>query len=769
MSTRAASYSLITAEDGQPIRLAMQRLWLSGEVLPAGARLSVEHVFRSEEANNVEAIYSFPLPRDAALRSFRISGENFDVHSELKPTEAAVKDYEQAIAAGSLAALARQYGDGIVNLTVGNIRPQETVTVRLEILGGVEVRDDGFRFRFPFTLAPGYHPHARMANGETELPADQFGDVILPPVRQDASGLHEVGFDLRIVSALELDEVGSPSHAVRVRRLGNQVSSVALAPESDVPDRDVIIEIRFARVTPQVLAGNGHFVVILPSSAFGENLLTPRRVVILLDRSGSMQGAPLDQAVKAIKACLSSLSEEDRFGLVAFDTTVETFQPALLQGTRENRDQAHAFLQRITARGGTELAQGFAEAVRILNGGGGDVLILTDGQVYGTEEILACARATGARLHCLGIGSASQDRFLTLLSRETGGVSRFVTARERVDLSAVDLFASIGRPVATGLKAEPSIEPEPPGCVFSGTPVVLFGEGGKEVAVTWDAGELRLPIKYNDAALGETIRLLRGSRLLTDWDNRYPSREAVASVERRQNSRVATRLRELSEEYGLASREMSLVAVVCRAGDRPGELPATRVVPVGMPQDTRFDSYFRSSAMVRGADQGLAAAPPAGGQFTRLFSARAEGSIELQMSSPAFRYRETGRRPSRPHAGSSAVPAKDELLMELAVQIEPDGGMPGSDPEARAVRTLLALFAFLSHGHTARSGAFRSHVARLITFLQALSTIPGERLQLIRDVLARIERGWVPPGDWLALAQRPERGWEVIEAAFERK
>jgi hypothetical protein len=51
------------------------------------------------------------------------------------PTEDAVKAYEHGIAHGSLSALARQYRDGLVNLTVGNIRSKETVTVRLEILG----------------------------------------------------------------------------------------------------------------------------------------------------------------------------------------------------------------------------------------------------------------------------------------------------------------------------------------------------------------------------------------------------------------------------------------------------------------------------------------------------------------------------------------------------------------------------------------------------------------------------------------------------------
>ncbi len=127
--------------------------------------------------------------------------------------------------------------------------------------------------------------------------------------------------------------------------------------------------------------------------------------------------------------------------------------PALVPATREQRECARAFLKQVDARGGTELAEGVHQAAQVL-GGAGDILIITDGQVFGTETILAEARATGIRLSCLGIGSASQDRFLTLLARETGGVSRFVTPRERVDLSAVELFASMGRPVASGLKAE---------------------------------------------------------------------------------------------------------------------------------------------------------------------------------------------------------------------------------------------------------------------------------------------------------------------------
>jgi hypothetical protein len=193
-------YTALSKITGQELKLAMQRLWLTGKVTPFGGRLLVEHTFQSAESKPVEAVYAFMLPQDAALRSFRVTGEGFEITSDLQPVEEAVATYEKGIDAGSLAVLARQYSDGMMNLTVGNLQPGETVRVILEILAGVERHDDGFRLRFPFTLAPAYHRQAKAValpdGGEMELPRGEFGDLMLPTWKRDAARLHQVGFDL---------------------------------------------------------------------------------------------------------------------------------------------------------------------------------------------------------------------------------------------------------------------------------------------------------------------------------------------------------------------------------------------------------------------------------------------------------------------------------------------------------------------------------------------------------------------------------------------
>ena len=520
-------FAPIDAASGEVIKLAMQRLSLTGQVLPAGARLEVKHAFQSSEEKPLEVIYCFPLPRDAALRRFRITGDGFETHSELRPREEAVKAYEAGVAQGSLSAITLQYGDGLVNLTVGNIRPKETVTVHLELLCGVELWDNGFQLRFPFTLAPAYHSRAKTAvvnpgEGEIELPSDEFGDLILPRFKKDASALHEVGFELAVVSPGGLDEVGSASHKVRVMQNDGSSARVGLAEDRDVPNRDLVLETRYKSIETQVFGGRdshgkSRFAAVIPSVKLGTRPDAGRRVVILLDRSGSMAGEALQQAQRAIEACLGSLSEKDYFGLAAFSNDVMTFKPSLVPGSRKFRDEAHGFLLRIDARGGTELAKGIHEVAKLFGHEGGDIFLITDGQVFSTEKILADAKSVGARLHCLGIGNASQDRFLAQLARETGGVSRFVTTNSRVDMTAVDLFASVARPVVSGLKASPNVEPAPPSAVYAGTPLLLFGtSNGEPLDLSWDGGSLRTGLDSLEADCGETVWLLQGARLITD-------------------------------------------------------------------------------------------------------------------------------------------------------------------------------------------------------------------------------------------------------------
>jgi hypothetical protein len=94
-------FTAVNAATGQHLRLAMQQLWLTGQLCPVGARLWLQHRFQSNEDKPLEVIYSFVLPRDAALRRFVVKGQDFSVRSDLRPVAEAEQTYEAGIEAGT--------------------------------------------------------------------------------------------------------------------------------------------------------------------------------------------------------------------------------------------------------------------------------------------------------------------------------------------------------------------------------------------------------------------------------------------------------------------------------------------------------------------------------------------------------------------------------------------------------------------------------------------------------------------------------------------
>jgi hypothetical protein len=294
---------------------------------------------------------------------------------------------------------------------------------------------------------------------------------------------------------------------------------------------------------------------------------------------------------------------------------------------------------------------------------------------------------------------------------------------------------------------------------------VVWGvaNGAAELVVSWDGGSKRLalPPPAADVALGETLRLLQGARLLTDLDSRlaFPAESDAAA--RRERERMERLLETLSQRFLLASRRMALVAVVERSGDRPGVIPKTRIVPVGMPEDVEFGAYF--GVLPCASMRSLAAMPVTGarpvvfGLFDRAKAAPMP---------PASAVWDPERAAASGRATFDMTVAREEvdLLLELVCRLEPDGGMPGRDDEERLIHSLVVLLALLAEGNSATSGAFRAHVSRLVSYLQTANW--GRHAALAGKVVDAATRGRGLSGNWWPHARKVSSGHALNSRAF---
>ncbi len=217
-----------------------------------------------------------------------------------------------------------------------------------------------------------------------------------------------------------------------------------------------------------------------------------------------MQGWKIVAARRALTRMVETLSERDRFTVVAFAGTFETPAPfggQLVPGGDRQRVLAGEFLARIEADGGTEMAAPLEHAVnqlsRELAPGRDRILVLvTDGQVGNEDQILKHlgARARQIRIFTLGIDKAVNAGFLRRLSDLGGGASELVESEERLDEVMDQVQRHIGTPVLTGLKLEPAGVRFIPGSVvpgrlpdlFAGVPLLIMGryQGSPQGGIT---------------------------------------------------------------------------------------------------------------------------------------------------------------------------------------------------------------------------------------------------------------------------------------------
>ena len=195
-------------------------------------------------------------------------------------------------------------------------------------------------------------------------------------------------------------------------------------------DRD-----RFAWMSRDLTAGDRASMLVevtSPPLARSERV-SATNLVVVLDRSGSMSGDPLDHAKRALCDVIDRLSPTDTFGLVTFDNTVDVVVPA---GPVSDRAHLKHLVQAVEAGGSTDLAaglvRGLTEARRLEANDGVRILLVSDGHAnHGVTDPEVIGQRVGQFIEhrittsALGMGLGYDEVLLESVSRRGAGNNYF--------------------------------------------------------------------------------------------------------------------------------------------------------------------------------------------------------------------------------------------------------------------------------------------------------------------------------------------------------
>jgi Ca-activated chloride channel homolog len=155
----------------------------------------------------------------------------------------------------------------------------------------------------------------------------------------------------------------------------------------------------------------------------------PLDVALVIDRSGSMAGAPLENVKSAVIGLLRHLGPDDRIAVVAFDGEVEVILPL----ANHDITAAQRAISQLQPRGSTNLSGGWLEGLRLLvtaprDGTVRRIITLTDGHANAgvTEsariaELVRGGRNQGVTSSFIGFDDGYDEVLLSTVADAGGG------------------------------------------------------------------------------------------------------------------------------------------------------------------------------------------------------------------------------------------------------------------------------------------------------------------------------------------------------------
>jgi len=431
------------------------------------ARVSVKQVFHNTFKDKIEAVYTFPLPENAAVDEMTMKVGTRVIKGTIKKREEAKEIYETAKNNGQVASLLDQERPNIFTQSVANIEPGATVEIEIKYIETLAYESGSFTFNFPTVVGPRFVPGNSIGKtgsgriADTDVVPD--ASRITPPVAEERAG-HDISIAIDINAGMPIRALKSQLHEVTVAQ-HETTAHVELQDKNTIANKDFVLSWDVA--ADQVQSGylahcdkqSGYFtLMIMPPKKVQPEEVAPKEMIFLIDCSGSQSGPPLQKAKETMDYILDHMNANDTFQVVAFNDQLQQFAERPQVASAEMKKRAHKFVSKLEANGGTWMAPAVEHVCAMKN----DehrlriVSFMTDGYVGNDMEIVALVKKyrNKSRWFPFGTGNGVNRFLIDQIAKEGGGESEYVLLNSPGAEVGKKFYDRISTPLLTDLKLD---------------------------------------------------------------------------------------------------------------------------------------------------------------------------------------------------------------------------------------------------------------------------------------------------------------------------
>lgn len=547
---------------------------LSGELF----ELEVEQRYRNDGDKNIEAIYTFPLASRAVLLGIEFELDGKKLVGTAVERKAAEQEYEQAIDEGNTAILLEKSGEGLYTINLGNLMSGEEAVVRYRYAEPL-VRDQGqLRLVIPTAIAPHYGNPESAGLKPHQIPGVDLG-VNYP-----------LTLAIDVLGDLAKATLYSPSHPLSSAAIEH---GIRIKLNKGWLDRDFVLLLEDAGSSNFSIVNDGEQRVVMATfcpTMPDVDIRCPLSLRLIIDCSGSMAGDSITQARQAAIKVIETLRTDDEFDITCFGSQYRHAFGQLSPADALHISQATRALVGLEAdMGGTEMENAlFSTSILSSERTGGDVLLITDGEIWKIGSLIAMAQKSHLRYFIVGVGSSPSHATLRQLTKETGGAYEAVSPNEDIESAVLRQFTRMRQPRATNLAVVWPVTP----LWSTPLPVSLFQGDMLHIYAAFDqdfAGGIKLIYTTDKGSqLAEEAKV-------ADWKGNPESLTRIAIAERiqemgspgyrralgtaRSERMLKEQLAKLAAQYNLVTDYTHYLIVHERAeGEKVDSLPEVKQV-----------------------------------------------------------------------------------------------------------------------------------------------------------------------------------------------
>lgn len=395
----------------------------------------------NDDSNPIEAHYIFPVQANASIYDFSAKIEDKIIKTILKEKDEARKNYNDAISEGNGAFLMERIDSDIFSICVGNIPSKKEVIIQISYI--IEIKNEidckQLRILIPMTMMPKYLSDQNMTE-----------ELILQNKLVNPIKIYDKPYNFEIYGTIFMNDgiIGVDSKTCKIKIMNIKKTSMDFEIcNIENLDEDIILTVNRERPQTNALIQKAEnlnlnneifryctMVNIIPDfKNIPDTDISELHYTLILDRSGSMEGADLINCKEAAKIFIKALPPNSSFDIYHFGSDYKKFcyDEQEIANQNELRKKTIKWIDNIKCEGGTEIYNVLQDAYESFKqkNKNGSIILLTDGGVSNVEDVLKLVRDNkNINMFTIGIGQSVSLHLIQSMANEGNGKAEFINS-----------------------------------------------------------------------------------------------------------------------------------------------------------------------------------------------------------------------------------------------------------------------------------------------------------------------------------------------------